>query len=78
MLEGREAPEVIAKLKEDLPDALVTNWCLWIPAMLINFRFVPGKWQVLYSNMIGFVWNVYLSWKTQDASTFEAVVESRM
>eukprot|EP00562_Extubocellulus_spinifer_P028467 CAMPEP_0178658828 /NCGR_PEP_ID=MMETSP0698-20121128/26208_1 /TAXON_ID=265572 /ORGANISM="Extubocellulus spinifer, Strain CCMP396" /LENGTH=350 /DNA_ID=CAMNT_0020301261 /DNA_START=128 /DNA_END=1177 /DNA_ORIENTATION=+ len=66
MLEGRPFDEVLPKLGRDLPDALVTNWCLWCPAMLINFRFVPLKYQVLYSNMVGFVWNTYLSWKTQE------------
>jgi hypothetical protein len=37
-----------------------------VPAMLLNFKFVPSQWQVLYSNCVGFVWNVYLSWKTQE------------
>jgi len=68
LLEGkRTTEEIIPELKRNYPDALVSNWALWIPAMLINFRFVPSKYQVLYSNMVGFVWNTYLSWKTQDA-----------
>ena len=66
MLEGRPYAEAFPKLQKDLPGALVTNWCLWVPAMLVNFRFVPLKYQVLYSNMVGFVWNTYLSWKTQE------------
>lgn len=66
MLEGRPYNEALLKLQKDLPGAMVTNWCLWCPAMLVNFRFVPLKYQVLYSNMVGFVWNTYLSWKTQE------------
>jgi len=66
MLEGRPYTEALPKLEKDLPGAMVTNWCLWCPAMLVNFRFVPLKYQVLYSNMVGFVWNTYLSWKTQE------------
>ena len=84
-LEGRPLAEIPEKLGRDLPDALVANWCLWIPAMLVNFRFVPIKFQVLYSNMVGFVWQTYLSWKTQDAgghgdkgSDVEMVAESRI
>ena len=66
MLEGKSPNQVLERLRSDVPDALVTNWILWIPAMMVNFRFVPGKWQVLFSNAVGFVWNTYLSWKTQE------------
>mmetsp|Transcript_28060 Transcript_28060/g.39440 ORF Transcript_28060/g.39440 Transcript_28060/m.39440 type:complete len:257 (+) Transcript_28060:191-961(+) len=77
VLEGRSADEMLPRLREDVPDALVANWSLWIPAMMFNFRFVPLKFQVLFSNLVGFVWNAYLSWKTHE-STHEAVAESRM
>ena len=30
----------------------------------INFRFVPTKYQVLYSNCVGFLWNIYLSYQS--------------
>ena len=58
--------EIKAILKKDIPDMIVTNWSLWAPAMIINFRFVPVQWQVLYSNNVAFIWNMYLSWKTQE------------
>jgi hypothetical protein len=32
------------------------------PAQIINFRFVPGKYQVLFSNFVGFVWNAHRSY----------------
>ena len=65
-LEGKRMDVIPAVLMKDVPDVVVTNWILWIPAMFVNFRFVPGQWQVLYSNCVGLVWNVYLSWKTQE------------
>mmetsp|Transcript_14019 Transcript_14019/g.21877 ORF Transcript_14019/g.21877 Transcript_14019/m.21877 type:complete len:261 (-) Transcript_14019:61-843(-) len=77
VLEGRSTDEILPRLKEDVPDTLIANWSLWAPAMMINFRFVPLKFQVLFSNLVGFVWNAYLSWKTHE-STHEAVAESRM
>jgi len=58
--------EIVDVVKRDAGDVIMTNWALWIPAMLVNFRYVPGKWQVLFSNGVGFIWNVYLSWKTQE------------
>lgn len=32
--------------------------------MAVNFRFVPTKYQVLYSNGVGFFWNIYLSFQS--------------
>lgn len=67
MLEGKSwETEIKVALVQDVPDAYITNLGIWIPAQLVNFRYVPGKWQVLVSNCVGFVWNSYLSWKTQE------------
>jgi hypothetical protein len=49
------------KLERDYMDTLVANWMVWVPAMLVNFRFVPMHCQVLFSNAIGFGWNIFLS-----------------
>merc|ERR1711957_9449 len=66
ILEGRPLSEILEKLKNDMPETLLANWALWIPAMFLNFRFIPIKWQVLFSNFVGFVWNIYLSWKVHE------------
>lgn len=34
------------KLQADYVQTLVGNWGYWIPAQLINFRFVPSMYQV--------------------------------
>lgn len=49
------------KLKRDYKETLIANWAVWIPAMMVNFRFVPQHYQVLYSNAVGFCWNIFLS-----------------
>mmetsp|Transcript_25499 Transcript_25499/g.38477 ORF Transcript_25499/g.38477 Transcript_25499/m.38477 type:complete len:251 (-) Transcript_25499:16-768(-) len=54
------------RLKNDAPDAILVGWSIWVPSMAVMFAFVPGKFQVLYSNGVGFVWNAYLSWKTHE------------
>ena len=54
------------RLMNDVPDAIVVGWQLWIPSMAFMFACVPSKFQVLYSNGVGFVWNAYLSWKTHE------------
>lgn len=65
VLEGKNMSNIPTTLKSDVPDVVVSNWALWVPAMFVNFRFIPVQWQVLYSNCIGLIWNIYLSWKTQ-------------
>ena len=59
--------DIAQKLQEQLPSTVVANWSLWMPAQVINFRFVSPKYQVLFSNFVGFVWNVYLSYKAHSA-----------
>ena len=62
LLEGKDVDQVLLALRHTLPTTIVANWGLWVPAQIINFRFVPGKYQVLFSNFVGFVWNAYLSY----------------
>ena len=40
------------------------NLMVWIPAQFLNFSFIPTKYNVLFSNMIGLAWNAYLSYMT--------------
>jgi FtsH-binding integral membrane protein len=51
-------------LRASVPDIVVANWALWVPAQFVNFAVVPLKFQVLYSNVVALVWNVYLSYTT--------------
>lgn len=60
-LEGN-ADKVPEKLAQEWWPAVKTNWWVWVPAQLINFRFVPGNLQVLFSNVMGLFWNSYLSY----------------
>ena len=63
-LQGDADHVTVDHLQDDLPELLVANWGLWVPAQLINFRFVPLKFQVLYSNVVALLWNVFLSYRT--------------
>ncbi|KAJ0412655.1 hypothetical protein ATCC90586_002285 [Pythium insidiosum] len=70
-LEG--VPEQIpSKLRQDWWSTVKVNWVVWVPAQLINFRFVPGNLQVLFANVVGLFWNSYLSFVSHadaDANT---------
>ena len=56
-----QAASIVEKLKADWFEAVKGNWALWIPAQFINFRLVPPHLQVLFANVVGVAWNVYLS-----------------
>jgi hypothetical protein len=62
LLEGKDRDKLFPMLQHTIPTAIVANWALWVPAQIYNFRFVPGKYQALFSNFVGFIWNVYLSY----------------
>lgn len=66
LLDG--TPELIpAKLQADWATTMVANFSLWVPAQFINFRLVPPQFQVLFANLVGLFWNVYLSAATAKA-----------
>jgi Mpv17 / PMP22 family len=58
----------LISLRASVPDIVVANWALWVPAQLVNFAVVPLKFQVLYSNVVALAWNVYLSYTTSTSS----------
>ncbi|KAL1510273.1 hypothetical protein AB1Y20_006595 [Prymnesium parvum] len=60
LTEGQAEPR--ATLSREWWPALLVNWQLWVPAQLINFRWMPPHYQVLFANGVGLVWNTYLSY----------------
>ncbi|EGD80637.1 hypothetical protein PTSG_11693 [Salpingoeca rosetta] len=60
LVEGR-ADDIAREVKQETPRTILRNWQLWVPAQCINFLFIPVHLQVLFSNMVGLLWNTYLS-----------------
>lgn len=61
LLEGR--PELIKeKIERDLWHTVFTNYAVWIPAQFVNFSVIRPTLQVLFSNFVGFFWNIYFSY----------------
>jgi hypothetical protein len=63
VLQGETCAEIVPTIQRQYKDLLLTNWIMWIPAQLVNFRFVPARFQVLFSNMVALIWNAYFSFK---------------
>ena len=72
-LEGKPLAEIPSGVKEAWWPAVSGNWVIWIPAQLINFRLVPPHLQVLFANVVGMVWNVYLSWVSHGGGASDSV-----
>uniref|UniRef100_A0A7S1CGT8 Peroxisomal membrane protein MPV17 n=1 Tax=Bicosoecida sp. CB-2014 TaxID=1486930 RepID=A0A7S1CGT8_9STRA len=49
-------------LLEIVWESCKVNWMLWPAANFINFKFVPGQYQVLFANFVALIWNTYLSY----------------
>ena len=60
-LEGRLS-EIENHLKKTWYNSMLINWQIWIPAQIINFRFIPLHLQVLFVNFVALIWNTYLSY----------------
>jgi protein Mpv17 len=55
-------PEKIPeKLHAEWASTIIANWSLWVPCQFFNFKLVPPQFQVLFANVVGLFWNVYLS-----------------
>lgn len=60
--EGKVEPSHLQQqLQEKLPEVMIANWILWIPAQYLNFYCVRVKFQVLFTNVVELAWNAYLS-----------------
>ncbi|OEU19401.1 hypothetical protein FRACYDRAFT_181818 [Fragilariopsis cylindrus CCMP1102] len=69
LLEGQQPSVVVTELIDATPTLLISNWTLWFPAMAVMFSVVPLKFQVLYSNCVGLIWSVYLSYASTRLTT---------
>eukprot|EP00276_Gloeochaete_wittrockiana_P017587 CAMPEP_0184336122 /NCGR_PEP_ID=MMETSP1089-20130417/4537_1 /TAXON_ID=38269 ORGANISM="Gloeochaete wittrockiana, Strain SAG46.84" /NCGR_SAMPLE_ID=MMETSP1089 /ASSEMBLY_ACC=CAM_ASM_000445 /LENGTH=321 /DNA_ID=CAMNT_0026661065 /DNA_START=15 /DNA_END=980 /DNA_ORIENTATION=+ len=60
LVQGESKNLILARIQRDMLPTLKAGWFYWIPAQLINFKFVPSNLNVLYQNAAAYFWNVYL------------------
>mmetsp|Transcript_39278 Transcript_39278/g.95026 ORF Transcript_39278/g.95026 Transcript_39278/m.95026 type:complete len:108 (+) Transcript_39278:68-391(+) len=54
-------------LYNELGQIIVAEWILWVPTMIVTFRYTPVKFQVLVINCVGVVWQTFLSFMANNA-----------
>ncbi|PNH04085.1 Peroxisomal membrane protein PMP22 [Tetrabaena socialis] len=60
VLEGRPVDAVLAKIVRDYPGVQLYGWRLWPLAALINYRFVPLQFRVLFINFVALMWTIFM------------------
>ena len=58
---GRTMEETIAKARREYWSSLYATWVIFTPVNLINFAFIPLRYQVVVNTVTSFVYNVTLS-----------------
>jgi protein Mpv17 len=64
LLEGSNMETVRQEFKDKFININVNGLLVWPIANVINFRYIPSHYRVLYVNLIGLGWNTYLSFAT--------------
>ncbi|KAJ1530748.1 hypothetical protein ONE63_005602 [Megalurothrips usitatus] len=67
-LEGRPHRQAVHQLIPIYLPVLIANW-KWLTALsIINLTVVPPALRVIFMNLVGFVWSVYIATKRRKAS----------
>ena len=73
LLEGR-LEELPAHLRNNLWTIMQNQWTLWVPVQFCTFRYVPVKYQVVFTNCVALFWQAYLSMMQHSTGVGETVV----
>jgi len=66
-LEGTSPKKIKTMLYNEVGQIIVAEWIMWVPTMIVTFRYVPVKFQVLAINCVGVVWHTFLSFMANNA-----------
>ncbi|XP_004482081.2 mpv17-like protein 2 [Dasypus novemcinctus] len=61
-LEGQTMQESCQELGDKFWELYKADWCVWPPAQLLNFLFVPPPLRVTYVSGVTLCWDTYLSY----------------
>ena|SRR3990167_2413902 len=61
ILKQHSYEQISEKIRKDFLKTYLFDCALWIPANLINFRYISPQYRVAYTGVITFFWTVYLA-----------------
>jgi len=61
LINSKKMMDIQQVIKKKLEPTLIMNWKIWPFLNFINFSIVPIPYRVLYSNITGMFWSIYLS-----------------
>uniref|UniRef100_A0A7N0V861 Protein Mpv17 n=1 Tax=Kalanchoe fedtschenkoi TaxID=63787 RepID=A0A7N0V861_KALFE len=67
---GKSLPQVQEDVKRDFIPAFILEAGVWPAVQVVNFRFVPGRYQLLYDNFFCLLDSSFLSWLEQQEDAF--------
>ena len=53
--------EAMNAVRKNIFSTMVAQWIFWIPAQVINFKFVPLRYQLMYVLSLSLIWTTFLS-----------------
>jgi len=56
----REATE---EIRAKFWDSQIMSWRVWPAVQYVNFNYIPEKFRVLFANLAGFFWGIYMAYK---------------
>jgi hypothetical protein len=62
-LESFNASKAVAATNSCIRDVVFASWKIWPASNFLNFFLVPMHYRVLFSNITGFFWTIYVTWR---------------
>ncbi|KAM7349661.1 mitochondrial inner membrane protein MPV17 [Cochliomyia hominivorax] len=59
------------RIKVQYPDIMKNNYMLWPAVQMINFSFIPLKYQVVFVQLVAVIWNCFISQLLNDKSAIK-------
>ena len=60
-MQGMTLTQIDARIRDCIVDTMLAQWAFWVPAQIINFKFVPVRHQLNFVLALSYGWTTFLS-----------------
>jgi protein Mpv17 len=60
LLEHQSLQRGVDMIRNNIVDTMIMNWKIWPAAQILNFWLIPMPYRVLFVNVVGLVWQIFL------------------